>query len=138
MNIDSIKNGIVIDHISAGKAMQIYEMLSFNSLSCPVAMIMNVASGKMGKKDIIKIDGEIDVNLSVIGYVSPDSTVNIIKDGEIIEKSHIAPPKTLTNIIKCKNARCISTSERDIDHVFILTNEEKREYRCLYCESVAK
>ena len=132
MNIDSINNGYVIDHITAGKAMQIYDMLDFASLDCPVAMIMNVHSSKMGKKDIIKIDGEVDINLEVIGYISPDSTVNVIKNGEIAGKSHIAPPEKLVDIIKCKNPRCITTTEQDIHHVFLLSNAQKREYRCRY------
>ncbi len=138
MNIDSINNGYVIDHITAGKAMQIYDMLDFASLDCPVAMIMNVHSSKMGKKDIIKIDGEVDINLEVIGYISPDSTVNVIKNGEIAGKSHIAPPEKLVDIIKCKNPRCITTTEQDIHHVFLLSNAQKREYRCRYCEAMAR
>ena len=138
MNIDSINNGYVIDHITAGKAMQIYDMLDFASLDCPVAMIMNVQSSKMGKKDIIKIDGEVDINLEVIGYISPDSTVNVIKNGEIAGKSHIAPPEKLVDIIKCKNPRCITTTEQDIHHVFLLSNAQKREYRCRYCEAMAR
>ena len=138
MNIDSINNGYVIDHITAGKAMQIYDMLDFASLDCPVAMIMNVHSSKMGKKDIIKIDGEVDINLEVIGYISPDSTVNVIKNGEIAGKSHIAPPEKLVDIIKCKNPRRITTTEQDIHHVFLLSNAQKREYRCRYCEAMAR
>lgn len=138
MNIDSIQNGYVIDHITAGKAMQIYNMLDFASLDCPVAMIMNVHSSKMGKKDIIKIDGEVEINLEVIGYISPDSTVNVIKNGEISGKSHIAPPEKLIDIIKCKNPRCITTTEQDIHHVFLLSNAKKREYRCRYCEAMAR
>ena len=138
MNIDSINNGYVIDHITAGKAMQIYDMLDFASLDCPVAMIMNVHSSKMGKKDIIKIDGEVDINLEVIGYISLDSTVNVIKNGEIAGKSHIAPPEKLVDIIKCKNPRCITTTEQDIHHVFLLSNAQKREYRCRYCEAMAR
>ena len=138
MNIDSINNGYVIDHITAGKAMQIYDMLDFASLDCPVAMIMNVHSSKMGKKDIIKIDGEVDINLEVIGYISPDSTVNVIKNGEIAGKSHIAPPEKLVDVIKCKNPRCITTTEQDIHHVFLLSNAQKREYRCRYCEAMAR
>ncbi len=138
MNIDSIHNGYVIDHITAGKAMQIYDMLDFASLDCPVAMIMNVHSSKMGKKDIIKIDGEVEINLEVIGYISPDSTVNVIKNGELVGKSHIEPPAKLVDIIKCKNPRCITTTEQDIHHVFLLSNAQKREYRCRYCEAMAR
>ena len=138
MNIDSIQNGYVIDHITAGKAMQIYNMLDFASLDCPVAMIMNVHSSKMGKKDIIKIDGEVEINLEVIGYISPDSTVNVIKNGEISGKSHIAPPAKLIDIIKCKNPRCITTTEQDIHHVFLLSNAKKRENRSRYSEAMAR
>ncbi len=138
MNIDSIRKGIVIDHIEAGRAMQIYNTLGFDRLPCPVAMIMNVSSKKMGKKDIIKIDGEINLNLDVIGYISPYSTINIIDNGVRIDKYHVEPPKTLIDIIKCKNPRCITTTERDIHHVFHLTDAEKLEYRCKYCEALEK
>ncbi len=134
MNIDSIQNGIVIDHISAGKAMAIYDMLKLSLLECPVAIIMNVHSGKMGKKDIIKIDGDIDINLEVIGYISPDSTVNIIKNGVRVSKFHVEPPEKLTDIIRCRNPRCITTSEHSISNIFVLSDREKREYRCFYCE----
>ncbi len=138
MNVESIKNGIVIDHIAEGRAMQIYTMLGFDKLSCPVALLMNVASERIGKKDIIKIDGEVELDLAVIGYISPDSTVNFIRDGKVVEKRHIAPPDELCDVIKCKNPRCITGSERDIKHVFLLVNREKLEYRCKYCESMAK
>ena len=138
MHIDSIKEGIVIDHITAGNAMRIYNLLGFDKLECSIAIIKNVNSKKMGKKDIIKIDGEVEINLEVIGYISPDSTVNIIKNGEIVGKSHIAPPEKLVDIIKCKNARCITTTEQDIHHVFLLSNAKKREYRCRYCEAMAR
>ncbi len=138
MNIDTIQNGVVIDHIAAGKAMVIYRMLGFDQLDCPVAMIMRVHSGKMGKKDIIKIDGIVDLNLDVISYVSPESTVNIIRDGVITEKSKVEAPARLVNILRCKNPRCITTTERDIKHIFNLTNPAKCEYRCHYCETLAK
>ena len=138
MNIDSIQNGYVIDHITAGKAMQIYNMLDFASLDCPVAMIMNVHSSKMGKKDIIKIDGEVEINLEVIGYISPDSTVNVIKNGEISGKSHIAPPEKLIDIIKCKNPRCITVTEHYVKPNFILVDKENALYRCEYCDTLYK
>lgn len=135
MNIDSIKNGIVIDHITPGKAMQLYAMLSMDQLDCCVAVIQNVGSAKMGKKDIIKIDSSISINLDVIGYVSPNATINIIEDGKIVRKEHIDLPKKLTNIIYCKNPRCITTTEQEIQHIFMLS--DKGDYRCIYCETPA-
>ncbi len=136
MNIDGIKNGIVIDHITAGKGMQLYRMLELGQLDCCIAVIQNVTSKKTGKKDLIKIDSDsIRINLDVIGFVSPNATVNVIEGGEIVKKEHIALPKRLTNIIRCKNPRCITTTEQEIEHIFELT--EKGEYRCLYCETKA-
>lgn len=135
MNIDSIKNGIVIDHITAGKAMQLYKMLGIDKLECCVAVIQNVGSRKMGKKDIIKIDSSISINLDVIGYVSPNATINTIENGKIVRKEHIDLPRKLTDIIYCKNPRCITTTEQEIKHVFVLS--DKGEYRCLYCETKA-
>jgi len=137
MNIDSIKNGIVIDHITAGKAMRIYDMLHLGDLDCQVAIIKNAHSTKMGKKDIIKIDSAIDLDLDVLGYVSPHITVDIIRDGVRVEKKHIELPETLTNILRCKNPRCITTTEQEIPHIFRLADAEKREYRCIYCDTKA-
>ncbi len=138
MKIDSIQNGVVIDHITAGRGMKLYELLGLDKLDCSVAIIKNVNSGKMGKKDIIKIDADISVNLDVIGYVDPGVTVNIIKDGELSEKRAIEMPETLTNVIKCKNPRCITTVEQELEHVFKLTDKEDKVYRCIYCETKAK
>lgn len=135
MNIDSIQNGIVIDHIAAGKGMKLYELLSLDELDCSVAIIKNVNSKKMGKKDIIKIDADIPVNIDVIGYIDPGATVNIIKDGIRAEKMNIQMPAILTNVIKCKNPRCITTTEQELDHVFKLTDKENKVYRCVYCET---
>ena len=135
MNIDSIKNGIVIDHITAGCGMQIYNMLELDKLDCSVAIIKNVSSRKMGKKDIIKIDADIDINLDIISFISPNATVNIIKDEIRIEKRSVTLPDRLVNIIKCKNPRCITTVEQELKHEFVLTDREKGEYRCIYCES---
>ncbi len=135
MNIDSIQNGIVIDHISAGKGMKLYELLNLDELECSVAIIKNVNSKKMGKKDIIKIDADIPVNIDVIGYIDPDATVNIIKNGVLAEKMNIQMPAMLTNVIKCKNPRCITTTEQELDHVFKLTDKENKVYRCVYCET---
>lgn len=138
MKIDSIKNGIVIDHIAQGKAMQLYSMLGLDSLDCSVAVIKNVPSRKMGKKDIIKIDSCFDLNFDVVGFISPNATVNIIKNGEISEKKHIGMPEKLVNIIKCKNPRCITTTEQEIEHIFVLADKEKNEYRCIYCDTSSK
>ena len=138
MNIDSIKNGFVIDHIKAGNAMAVYQYLNLGELDCPVAIIKNVVSGKMGKKDIIKIDADISLDLDVLGYIAPDATVNVVKNSEIVDKMHLALPETLTDVIKCKNPRCITTTEQDIEHIFKLTDKENRVYRCIYCEAEAK
>ncbi len=138
MNIESIKNGIVIDHITAGKAMDIYKLLRLESLDCSVALIKNVPSGKMGKKDIVKIDYDLELNIDVLGYIDSGVTVNIIKDGVIIEKRSAELPERLTNVIFCKNPRCISQTEQELPHVFNLTDKINRVYRCLYCETKAK
>ena len=138
MNIDSIKNGIVLDHIKAGKSMEIYKFLNLGELDCSVAIIKNVNSRLMGKKDIIKIDDDIDVNLDVLGYIDPGSTVNIIKDEKFVKKCHLTLPETVKNVIKCKNPRCITTTEQEIEHIFKLTDRENKVYRCIYCESKAK
>jgi len=137
MNIDSINNGYVIDHISAGRGMQLYELLGLDKLDCSVAIIKNVTSKKMGRKDIIKIDDNIPVNLDVIGFVDPGATVNIIKDGKLVGKEKLKLPETLTDIIKCKNPRCITSVEQEIKHIFRLTDEKNKIYRCVYCETKA-
>ena len=138
MNVDSIKNGIVIDHITAHKGMRIYELLNLDCLDSSVALIKNVPSGKTGRKDIIKIDSEFEVNMDILGYVDPDITVNIIKDGKIVQKKTIELPERLTNVIKCKNPLCITGTEQELFHFFTLADKENRIYRCLYCESEAK
>ena len=138
MNIDSIQNGVVLDHIQAGKSMDIYRYLHLDQLDCSVAIIKNVRSGRMGKKDIIKIDSPMEVDLDVLGYISPTITVDVIRNGTVAEKKHIELPEKLTDIIKCKNPRCITTTEQEIHHIFRLTNREKREYRCIYCDAKAK
>ena len=135
MNIDSIRNGFVIDHIKSGNAMKIYNLLGLDKLDCPVAIIKNTCSKKMGKKDIIKIDANIDINLDVIGYIDSNVTVNIIKDGILCEKKNIELPKTITNVIYCKNPRCITSTEQELNHVFNL--REDGTYRCMYCETKA-
>lgn len=135
MKVDSIINGIVIDHIAPGKAMKLYKLLKLDSLDCSVALIQNAPSEIMGRKDIIKIDSRFDINLDVIGYVSPHVTVNIIENGVITEKKHIELPQKLSNILRCKNPRCISSTEQELEHVFLL--DSKGEYRCLYCDTKA-
>ena len=137
MNIDSIRNGIVIDHITAGSGMKLYELLGLEELDCSVAIIKNAVSGKKGKKDIIKIDADIPVNLDVIGYVDPTATINVIRDGKLVEKRIIGLPKELTNVIRCKNPRCITGTEQELDHVFYLADEAAKTYRCKYCETKA-
>ena len=138
MNVDSIKNGIVIDHITAGLGMSVYNLLGLDSLDCPVAIIKNVASRKMGRKDIIKVDADIDLNLDILGYVDPGITVNYIKNSKLVDKKSIELPERLVNVVKCKNPRCITTTEQELEHVFKLTDREKRVYRCIYCEVQAK
>ena len=137
MNIDAITNGIVIDHIDAGKSMQIYSMLHLDKLDCPVAIIKNAVSSKMRRKDIIKIDADIPIDLDVLGYISPNITVNVIRDGKRIEKKHMQLPERLMDIIQCKNPRCITTTEQEIHHIFRLTDQAKRIYRCIYCDAKA-
>ena len=117
MNVDSIQNGIVIDHIAAGCGMKLYRLLGLENLDAPVAMITNVVSGKLGRKDIIKVDAAIDVNLDIIGYVDPGATVNIIRDGELKEKKQIGLPEKLVNVLFCKNPRCITSCEQELDQV---------------------
>lgn len=138
MNIDSIKNGIVIDHITAGRSMKIYRLLGLESLDCSVALIKNVTSRKTGKKDIIKIDSDFDVDTDILGYVDPGVTVNIIRDGKIAEKRTLELPTELTDVLKCKNPRCITSTEQELPHIFRLTDREHRIYRCIYCETKGK
>ena len=137
MNIDSIQNGIVIDHIPAGAGMELYQLLGLDALDCSVAIIKNAHSNKDGKKDIIKIDELIPVDLDLIGYLAPHAKINFIRDGILVEKRDATLPKTLTNVIKCKNPRCITGTEQELDHVFRLTDPENRIYRCVYCEAKA-
>ena len=137
MNVDSIKNGIVIDHITAGRGMRLYELLGLDKLECTDAIMRNVPSKKMVKKDIIKIDADIPVSFDVIGFVDPDVTVNLIRDGALVEKRSIDIPETLVNVIKCRNPRCITSVEQELDNVFRLTDKENKIYRCIYCETKA-
>ncbi len=138
MTIDSIKNGIVLDHIEAGKSMEIYNILDLSKLDCQVAIIKNATSKKEGHKDIIKIDSLIDINLDVLGYIDPGITVNIVKDGKIAEKRHLSLPDEVRDVLKCKNPRCITSTEQELPHVFRLTDREHGVYRCVYCEAPAR
>lgn len=135
MNIDSIQNGVVLDHIQAGKSMDIYRDLHLDQLDCPVAIIKNVRSGRNGKKDIIKIDSPMEVDLDVLGYIDANITVNIIRDGQLIEKKHLELPQRLVNIIRCKNPRCITAAEPQLDAIFLLSDPTRHIYRCAYCET---
>jgi len=135
MNIDSIHNGVVLDHIQAGKCMEIYQALNLDELDCSIAIIKNVKSQKMGKKDIIKIDSPLDVDLDVLGYIDSNITVNIIRDGIRVDKKHVELPRKLVNIIRCKNPRCITVAESQLDAIFLLSDAEKHTYRCAYCET---
>ena len=138
MNIDSIRDGIVLDHIQAGKAMDIYRFLGLDSLDCSVAIIKNAPSKKQGRKDIIKIDSEMALDLNILGFIDPEITVNVIKDGALVEKKHLKLPKQIRDVLKCKNPRCITSVEQELSHVFVLTDPEKAIYRCLYCETKAE
>ncbi len=140
MNIDSIQNGYVLDHIKAGRSMDIYRSLNLNDLDCSVAIIKNVKSNKMGRKDIIKIDSLIPLDLTVLGYIDPGITINVIRDGRLEEKRPLELPQKIVNIIKCKNPRCITSSEPQLDSIFLLCRKAngKRAYRCAYCETEHK
>ena len=138
MNIDSIKNGYVIDHIQPGKALEIYDYLKLGDLDCSVALIRNAKSNKMGKKDIIKIDQKLDLDMNVLGYIDSNITINEIQNDKKINKFHPELPKKLVNIVKCKNPRCITSVEQELDQVCILTDRVNGVYRCKYCESKVK
>lgn len=138
MIIGQIKNGIVIDHITAGQGMTLYNFLGLDKLNCQVALIKNAESVKMGRKDIIKIDQVIELDLDALGYLDPGVTVNIIEDSKLAKRQNIEIPERIENVIKCKNPRCITTVEQELPHIFTLQDKENRVYRCLYCESKAK
>jgi len=138
MIIGQIKDGIVLDHITAGMGMELYSVLGLDKLDCQVAIIKNADSKKYGKKDIIKIDKAIDVDLNVLGYLDERVTVNVIKDGKLFKREHLEAPTEIKNVIKCKNPRCITTTEQELPHVFRLTDRQKKIYRCIYCESQGK
>lgn len=139
MIIGKIENGIVLDHIEAGHGMELYKILGLDKVNdCQVALIKNAESVKMGRKDIIKIDKRMDINLDAIGYVDPGITINFIENGKLAKRTHIDPPEKIVDVIKCKNPRCITTVEQEIPHIFRLTDRAKGIYRCIYCESKAK
>ena len=138
MNIDGVNTGIVLDHIKAGKSMQIYELLGLDKINNCVAIIQNADSAKYGKKDIIKIDQIIDLDFDVLGYIDSNITVNIVKDGKLERKHHMELPQTLKNVVKCKNPRCITSVEEEIVHTFKLVDKENKVYRCIYCDAEHK
>lgn len=138
LNIDSIQNGIVIDHIQAGKGMRIYELLELDKLDCCVALIKNARSSKMGRKDIIKIEGDLAINFDVLGFIDNNITVCTIKNGELVKKENIVLPRRIKNVVKCKNPRCITSTEGNLDQIFVLCDEKAHRYRCLYCEQAYK
>ena len=137
MNIGQIKDGIVLDHMTAGNSMNIYHVLQLDKLDCTVALIKNAESPKMGKKDIIKISTLMDLDLDILGYLDPGVTVNIIRDGKVAERRHLELPQRVVDVIKCRNPRCITSVEREIVHEFKLTDPVKKVYRCIYCEQKA-
>ena len=138
MIIGQIKDGLVLDHITAGRSMKIYNALKLDQLDCSVAMIQNAESPKMGKKDIIKIGTMLDLDLDVLGYIDPGITVNVIRDGKVAKRHHLWLPERITGIIKCKNPRCITSTEVNVVHEFKLVDKEKKVYRCIYCEHKAE
>ena len=135
LNVGALREGYVLDHIKAGKAMTIYHDLKLDKLDCTVAIIKNARSQKMGKKDIIKVECPIeDLDLDILGFIDHNITVNIIKNSEIVDKKTLHLPRKITNVIRCKNPRCITSIEQELDHVFVLTDPENEVYRCMYCE----
>ncbi len=138
MIIGKIEDGIVLDHIKAGQGMRLYNILNLDKLDCEVALIQNAPSEKLGRKDILKIDKLIDLNIDAVGFVDPGITVNIIKSGKLAKRKHLELPNEVVDVIKCKNPRCITTIEQELPQVFRLTDRKNKVYRCKYCESKAK
>ncbi|MBR1856809.1 MAG: aspartate carbamoyltransferase regulatory subunit [Oribacterium sp.] len=138
MTVDGIENGIVLDHIEAGKAMLVYKYLHLDKLDSQVALIQNCSSRKMGKKDIVKISEDLDIDLDVLGYIDPGITVNYIKDGKRVDKKTLQLPETLTNVLKCKNPRCIISVEQELPQVFKIVDRTKALYRCMYCDTIVR
>ena len=138
MEVTPLVNGIVLDHINAGLGIELYNILKLGELTCPVALILNADSKKLGKKDIIKIGEVIDLDFTVLGYIDPGITVNVIRDGKVIKREKLELPEKVFDVIRCKNPRCITSCEQEIRHIFKLTDKKSRVYRCIYCESKAK
>lgn len=138
MMVNPIENGVVLDHITAGKAMDIYKVLRLDKLGCTVAVIVNAASKKMGRKDVLKIYDVIDLNFDVLGYLDPGITVSIIANGEVVRRISLDLPEQVEGVLRCKNPRCITSCEQELPHVFKLTDRKKKVYRCIYCETMAK
>ncbi len=135
LNVGKIEEGFVLDHVQAGKSLSLYEHLGLDKLDCTVAIIKNARSAKMGKKDILKVECDIDkLDLDVLAFIDHNITVNVIKDGEIVAKKALVLPKMIKNVIKCHNPRCITSIEQELPHIFLLADEEKEVYRCKYCE----
>ena len=138
LNISGLKEGVVLDHIQAGKSMDIYYHLGLDKLDCQVAIIKNARSSKMGRKDIIKIEGDLAINFDVLGFIDNNITVCTIKNGELVKKENIVLPRRIKNVVKCKNPRCITSTEENLDQIFVLCDEKAHRYRCLYCEQAYK
>lgn len=138
MNINEIQDGYVIDHLHAGRAMRVYRYLELDQLDCQVAIIKNAKSERMGRKDIIKIDELIPLNMEIISYIDPGATVNVIKDGKLIDKIRLAVPEHVKGVLKCKNPRCITQTEQELQHMFVLHDRQKGIYRCYYCDTIHK
>ena len=136
MIVDSIEKGIVIDHITAGAGLSIIDKLAIDKNSNTIAFIMNASSKKYGRKDLLKIENVIDVDLTVLGLIDPNATVNIIENGAIKEKINLKLPDKVVNVIKCKNPRCVTSVETSVPHVFHLSDEKNKEYRCEYCDDL--
>lgn len=135
LKIDSVEKGLVIDHIQAGKGMEIYKYLNLDKLESSVAIIKNAKSSKLGKKDIIKIENDINIDLTVLGFIDPNITINVIENDRIVNKIKLQLPEEVTNVVKCKNPRCITSIEQEVPHIFKLTNKEDKTYRCIYCDT---
>ena len=138
MNVDAIKNGIVIDHIEAGKGLELYKFLNLESYGCPVALMMNVTSRQMGHKDIIKVDGEIGIDLNVLGFIDPSITIDVIENEVCVKKYHPELPTVIRDIVRCRNPRCITTVEQELPQVFRLADRRNKVYRCVYCDGKAQ
>lgn len=137
MNVDAIRNGIVIDHIQAGRGMELYRFLNLETCGCPVALMMNVSSRQMGQKDIIKVDGELALDLNVLGFLDPHITINVIRDEKCVRKYHPELPQEIRDIVRCKNPRCITTVEQELPQIFRLSDRKNKVYRCAYCDGKA-